>query len=34
VEVCDSILATTGRTWYFIRYKGKFGFVSSLYVTA
>ena len=34
VEVCDSILSTTGRTWYFIRYKGKFGFVSSLYVTA
>lgn len=34
VEVCDSIQASTGKTWYFVRYKGKFGFVSSQYVTA
>lgn len=34
VEVCDSIQAKTGKTWYFVRYKGKLGFVSSAYVTA
>ena len=34
VEVCDSIQSETGRTWYFVKYKGKFGFLSSLYVTA
>ena len=33
VEVCDSIKADDGSTWYFIKYNGKYGFVHSSYVS-
>lgn len=32
VEVCDSLLDKNGTTWYYIRYNGKYVFVSSEYV--
>ena len=34
VDVCDSVKATDGKTWYFVRIDGSvFGFVSSSYLT-
>lgn len=33
VDVCDSIKASDGDTWYYIKYKGKYGFVHSDYVS-
>lgn len=32
VDVCDSIKANDGDTWYYIKYNGKYGFVHSEYV--
>lgn len=32
VDVCDSIKANNGDTWYYIKYNGKYGFVHSEYV--
>lgn len=32
VDVCDSIKANDGSTWYYIKYGGKYGFVHSDYV--
>ena len=32
VEVCDSVKANTGKTWYYIKESGKYGFVSSDYI--
>lgn len=32
VDVCDSIKANDGDTWYYIKYNGKYGFVHSSYV--
>lgn len=32
IDVCDSIKASDGSTWYYIKYKGKYGFVHSAYV--
>lgn len=32
VDVCDSIKANDGSTWYYIKYAGKYGFVHSSYV--
>lgn len=32
VGVCDSIKALDGSTWYYIKYNGKHGFVSSKYI--
>lgn len=32
VDVCDSIKANDGSTWYYIKYAGKYGFVHSDYV--
>lgn len=32
VDVCDSLKASDGSTWYYIRYNGKYGFVHSDYV--
>lgn len=33
VEVCDSIKASTGNTWYFVRIAGEYyGFVSAFYI--
>lgn len=32
VEVCDSRTASDGSKWFFIKYNGKFGFVSSAYL--
>lgn len=33
VIVCDAILAKDGSNWYYIKYNGKYGFVSSAYIT-
>lgn len=33
VGVCDSIKASDGDTWYYIKYNGKYGFVHSDYVS-
>lgn len=33
VDVCDSIKASDGSTWYYIKYNGKYGFVHSDYVS-
>lgn len=33
VGVCDSIKASDGSTWYFIKYNGKYGFVHSSYIS-
>lgn len=33
VEVCDSIKASDGSTWYYIKYSGKYGFVHSNYIS-
>lgn len=32
VDVCDSVAAYDGSTWYYIKYNGKYGFVHSAYV--
>ena len=32
VDVCDSVKAKDGSTWYYIKYNGKYGFVHSSYV--
>ena len=32
VEVCDSVKASNGVVWYYIKYKNKYGFVSSKYI--
>ena len=32
VSVCDSIKASNGDTWYYIKYKEKYGFVHSSYI--
>lgn len=32
VDVCDSVKAADGSTWYYIKYNGKYGFVHSAYV--
>ena len=32
VIVCDAILAKDGSNWYYIKYNGKYGFVSSAYI--
>jgi len=32
VEVCDSVKANNGDTWYYIKYNGKYGFVHSAYI--
>lgn len=32
VDVCDAILDAAGNTWYFIRYQGKYGYVSAEYI--
>ena len=32
VGVCDTVKATTGADWYFIKYQDKFGFVSAKYI--
>ena len=32
VEVCDEVKASTGKTWYYIKESGKYGFVSSEYI--
>ena len=32
VSVCDSTKASDGTTWYYIKYNGKYGFVSSKYI--
>lgn len=32
VEVCDAILDVVGDTWYFVRYQGKYGYVSAEYI--
>lgn len=32
IGVCDTVKATTGADWYFIKYQDKFGFVSAKYV--
>lgn len=34
VQVCDSILATDGSTWYYIKSGNKYGFVHSGYISA
>ncbi len=33
VGVCDSAKASNGAVWYYIKYNGKYGFVSSAYIT-
>lgn len=33
VDVCDSIKASDGSTWYYIKESGKYGFVHSRYIT-
>lgn len=33
VDVCDSIKASDGSAWYYIKYNGKYGFVHSDYVS-
>lgn len=32
ISVCDTVKASTGNDWYFIKYEGKYGFVSARYV--
>lgn len=32
VSVCDSVKASDGATWYYVKYNGKYGFVHSSYV--
>lgn len=32
VEICDTVKAANGVEWYYIRYNGKYGFVSSKYI--
>ena len=32
VEVCDEVKASTGKTWYYIKESGKYGFVSGEYI--
>ena len=32
VSVCDSVKASDGSVWYYIKYNGKYGFVNSKYV--
>ena len=32
IGVCDTVKATTGNDWYFIKYQDKYGFVSARYV--
>lgn len=32
VAVCDEVKASDGGTWYYIKYKGKYGFVSAKYI--
>lgn len=33
VEVCDAVKAKDGSDWFYIRYNGKYGFVSAQYIT-
>ena len=33
VGVCDSVTASNGVVWYYIKYNGKYGFVSSKYIS-
>lgn len=33
VDVCDMLKAKDGSDWYYIRYNGKYGFVSAKYIT-
>ena len=32
VEVCDEVKASTGKSWYYIKESGKYGFVSAEYI--
>lgn len=32
VQVCDSVKASSGKTWYYIKQAGKYGFVNSEYI--
>lgn len=32
VQVCDEVKASTGKTWYYIKASGKYGFVSAEYI--
>ena len=32
VEVCDEVKASSGKTWYYIKESGKYGFVSAEYI--
>lgn len=32
VDVCDTVKASTGKTWYYIKKSGKYGFVSADYI--